>query len=267
MKKAALIVGALVLSLILAWWALGRFRRASAPGAVQLSAPEPSSLYRSKAAALRAQLQTQSSGLAAPAASALLAAVTSGQGSASAPATFAASRPAQAPKPAESLAELDAILGSGDDSDPRLDSDFNALSPEAKRLFRQRYSQAPAEERNARGTIVLLLGGNIDSPEDWAFLRSVLSEPPCQSLQDCARAAPASAKHQEGSMKVTLAYPQLVALKQVEGQLEESRKPGGEALGNTAQEAVRVLRIARASAEPKVANLAAEIANRFGLNP
>ena len=44
-------------------------------------------------------------------------------------------------------------------------------------------------------------------------------------------------------------------------------KPGGRGQGTTVQEALSVLRIAKASQEPIVADMAAEIATRFGVAP
>jgi hypothetical protein len=260
MKRAALIALALAL-LLITWWALRIPRRLSAPAGVALSAPEPAALYRSKAKAGLAQPQAQGSGQAAPS-QAAPAPAAQGQ-EAAAPSAVAPVKPAAAAKPADSLAELNSILEAGDDNDPRLDTDFNALTPQTKRLFRQRYSQAPAEQRNTRGTIVMLLGENLDSPEDWAFLRSVLSEPPCQSLEDCSH--PAASKHQENGMRVTLAYPQMVALTQVEDRLKEARQPGGQGQGAAVQEAVQALRVAKASPVPAVSELAGELMARYGL--
>ncbi len=67
-------------------------------------------------------------------------------------------------------------------------------------------------------------------------------------------------------MGVTLAYPKLIALEAVRTRLEETRKPGNEDQGNTVLEAVGILRIAKASGEPIVADTSAEIATHFGLD-
>jgi hypothetical protein len=153
------------------------------------------------------------------------------------------------------LQVLDEILASGNDNDPRLDNDFNALSPEAKRLFRERYRGFAPELRNHRGTIVFLLGRNLSAPEDWAFLRGVAAEPPCLSLADCARAGEGG--HGMGD-EVTLAYPSLVALEQARRVLEES---GGK--GPAAREALGVVAAAKASRVKAVARKAADIERRF----
>jgi hypothetical protein len=134
----------------------------------------------------------------------------------------AAAPPAGEPARAK-LKTLDEILGSKNDNDPRLDRDFNELSPETRRLFRKKYREIPAEKRNQRGTIVYLLGRNLRSREDWEFLRGVTLEPPCLSLSDCSRKpAPGSDEEATGD-EVTLAYPALVALRQARRAAEEAR--------------------------------------------
>lgn len=121
------------------------------------------------------------------------------------------------------LRELETILSSRNDNDPRLDLDFNSLTAEDKRLFREKYRAIPAESRNARGTVVYLLGKNLKTREDWAFLREVALEPPCLSLSNCAkRPAPGSDEEATGD-EVTLAYPALVALRQARRELEKAR--------------------------------------------
>src|SRR5437588_7002850 len=68
-----------------------------------------------------------------------------------------------------------------------------------------------------------LLGKNISSPEDWAFLETVVREPPCLSLADCfGPAEGAAAVQTEPGMDVTLAYPQLVALDRKSTRLNSS---------------------------------------------
>jgi len=110
---------------------------------------------------------------------------------------------------------LRSLLRAHNDNDRRLDTEFNGLSPETKELFRREYRALPLEKRNQRGTIVFLLGRNLAEPEDWAFLREVVSEPPCLSLADCV-GKPSSGGEEGLGDEVTLAYPQLVALKAAE---------------------------------------------------
>ena len=153
-----------------------------------------------------------------------------------------------APSPASrakaQLATLEDILRSRNDNDPRLDTAFNGLSPEAKRLLREKYARTPPERRNDRGTVVYLLGKNIDGPGDWAFLRSVVEEPPCLSLADCSRVLPEAP---EPGDEVTLAYPSLVALRQA-----AAKRPSPEAAALIAE--------AKSSKVPAVARMAARLA-------
>lgn len=147
---------------------------------------------------------------------------------------------------------LDEILLARDDNDPRLDSAFNALTPDERRTFREKYRALPPESRNQRGTIVYLLGKNLNGPEDWAFLREVVGEPPCLSLTDCAK-APSGGGSGPGDA-VTLAYPALVALKQAERVLAEG--------GPSRSEALSVARAGQESRVPKVARAAERLAGR-----
>ena len=104
---------------------------------------------------------------------------------------------------------LEEVLRSRNDNDPRLETAFERLTQDEKRLLRAFYAKLPHERRNERGTIVYLLGRNLTSSDDWAFLREVVAEPPRLSLADCSRAAPRASGDE-----VTLAYPALVALRQ-----------------------------------------------------
>lgn len=155
-------------------------------------------------------------------------------------------------EPEAKLKVLEEVLRARNDNDPRLDSDFNALAPEAKRLFRLKYAELPAEARNDRGTIVYLLGKNLSAPEDWAFLRGVAGEAPCLSLEDCARKPSATAALGD---EVTLAYPSLVALKQAQRALEAG--------GPARPEALSVLEAGKASKMPAAAKLAARLERSF----
>ncbi|MBI5202421.1 MAG: hypothetical protein HY925_12595 [Elusimicrobia bacterium] len=130
---------------------------------------------------------------------------------------------------------LEDVLKAKNDNDPRLDSGFENLTPEEKRVFRTLYSKIPREGRNERGTVVYLLGRNLKQPEDWTFLREVVSEPPCLGLQDCSRPGAGD--------EVTLAYPALVALRQARA-------------GGDIAELERVLAAARSSGVPAVARAA-----------
>ena len=148
------------------------------------------------------------------------------------------------------------ILKSKDDNDPRLDSAFNQLSPETKRLFREEYRKTAPERRNERGTIVYLLGRNLASAEDWAFMRAVAGEPPCLSLADCSQAMKPTDEYL-GAIEVSLAYPALVALEQAKRVLAQKGLSPFQA-----REARSVVQAAAQSAAPIVARKAAEITNR-----
>ncbi len=159
---------------------------------------------------------------------------------------------------AAKLDMLKEILRSGNDNDPRLDSAFNDLSPQAKGLFRQKYQQLPAEERNERGTIIYLLGRNLRSAEDWEFLHTVVNEQPCLSLADCSketRAVP------DGHLSITLAYPALVALKQAERTLNESRAAGRR--DEASRQALRLIGAAKNSGQKTISDMAAELERQF----
>jgi len=161
------------------------------------------------------------------------------------------------PPSAEALAQLrtlEAILASKNDNDPRLDSDFRVLSPDARRAFREKYASLPLEARNERGTIVYLLGRVADAPADWDFLRAVAAEPPCLSLDDCAKRSKSADQEALGD-EVTLAYPSLVALKSAQRALDEPRAAKG---------AMSVLEAGRTSRAPAVARLAAVLERRYG---
>ncbi|MDD2773280.1 MAG: hypothetical protein PHP45_06250 [Elusimicrobiales bacterium] len=159
---------------------------------------------------------------------------------------------------------LDEILQSKNDNDPRLDSAFNNLSPETKKLFRQKYAQLPAEGLNERGTIVYLLGKNLADEEDWAFLRAAAGAPPCLSLADCAQPAPPDDSHRALGVEITLSYPALVALAQAEKVLAAHK--AGKPVKNEALavgQAMEVVRAAKASRSAVVAEKAARLEQRF----
>lgn len=169
----------------------------------------------------------------------------------------ASAAPATAGDP---LRILDEIMRSGDDNDPRLDSAFNALSVEDKRALRARFRALPPENLNGRGTIVYLLGRNLASAEDWAFLREVVAQPPCLSLARCAETAVGGGAEGAGD-EVTLAYPALVALKQAERVLR--REVAGPGAAEARRGAVSVVKAAELSRAAIVARKAAELAARL----
>ena len=116
------------------------------------------------------------------------------------------------------LSDLNQIFASRNDNDPRLDSEFKNLTPGTKQLLLEKYQQLPLEARNERGTIVFLIGRELNRPEDCHFLAQVTTEPPCLNLADCKKAPPHTDEdvHEEPAISVTLAYPQHVAVKSME---------------------------------------------------
>jgi len=129
--------------------------------------------------------------------------------------------------PQKQLHTLEEIIASRNDNNPRLDTDFNALSPETKRLFRKKYYQLAQERHNERGTIVYILGKNLTDPEDWAFFKAIVSEPPCLSMENCSTApSPTEDEHSLLGVNVSLAYPQLMALVQIRNAANIARQAG-----------------------------------------
>ena len=110
---------------------------------------------------------------------------------------------------------LKQIFAKKNDNDPRLDRDLRHLSPAAKALLRAEYASLTPESRNERGTIVFLLGRDLNSSSDAEFISKVLSEPECLSLARCSESPPPAKRddeHIETANEVTLVYPQLMAL-------------------------------------------------------
>jgi hypothetical protein len=165
---------------------------------------------------------------------------------------------------AEDLAKvhvLDEILATKNDNDPRMDKDLRMLSPAAKALIRGRYGATAAEKRNQRGTMVFLVGRELNTADDVAFMHSVLTESPCLSLANCAQedkgSVQAADRHHEGETETTLAYPQLIALKSIEAYLGQ---PGA---GELSASLLAELEAARHSPVRKVASMADEISRAY----
>ncbi len=123
---------------------------------------------------------------------------------------------------AKKLETLNEIFLTRNDNDPRLDHDFNDLSAQAKEALEEKYQQLQVENRNARGTIVFLVGKNLNSNQDFNFLKKVISEPPCLSLSQCSTRYPGRISDHESATEVTLEYPQIVVLKSLEKYLHEN---------------------------------------------
>jgi len=166
---------------------------------------------------------------------------------------------------------LDQILASKNDNDPRLDQKFRHLTQEMKSALRDKYSNLPKEDLNARGTIALLIGREISDSADLIFLKEILNESPCLSLAQCSReSAPPSGveAHQEAATEVTLAYPQLSALYWLEKfLLEQDSSNSLEAnSSHLKEEALRAIQAAKASQAPIVRRIADELAKKLKLH-
>ena len=170
------------------------------------------------------------------------------------------SPPAAIPASAEdrNLAQaLNQILVSKNDNDPRLDRDFNHLSPAAKELFRQKYRELPPEKLNQKGTIVFLLCRNLSSEKDFEFLKEVMNEPPCLSMSDCAKdPGPASSEdlHHDLGSGITLIYPKLVSLLGIGNYLKQPQTDPA-----LVQQADQLLEQSARSNNPRIAQKAAQI--------
>lgn len=155
---------------------------------------------------------------------------------------------------------LNEILASNNDNDPRMDQDLLALSAVAKETIRRRYAELPAEKRNQRGTLVFLLGRNITEAMDLEFLKQVLAEKACLSLENCRMSQSyqtldsADAEH-VGGMDIALAYPQVVALQALDSFFST---PAGRSPG-LAKLAHDIVDTARRSQVPVVARMARDI--------
>lgn len=158
---------------------------------------------------------------------------------------------------------LDQVLVSKNDNDPRLDTELKQLSPGTKKLFQDRYRNLAPEKRNEKGTVVFLLGRNLENEGDLAFMGEVISEAPCLSLGDCANEPKGSVGsddlHHDPGSGVTLAYPQIVALKSIEAFLSRPERDAGATAA-----AWRSVEAAQRSRVEKVAELANEIARAHG---
>lgn len=118
------------------------------------------------------------------------------------------------------VATLKEILSSKNDNDPRLDTEFKNLSNEDKDALVGFYRDLKAESLNDKGTIVFLIGREISRPEDAEFLKAVLSEEPCLSLDNCGVTNAEKDPHTDSVNNVTLNYPQVVALNRIKNYVQ-----------------------------------------------
>lgn len=157
------------------------------------------------------------------------------------------------------LQALHEILTSKNDNDPRLDSELKELTPNLRNRMRTEYASIRREKLNDRGTLVFLLGRNLKTREDFAFMSSVFSESKCLSLANCSKETlirEDEKTHTASADAITLAYPQWNALIAVEKVLKSASATTDEK--NWAEQA---LSAARNSPVREVA----ERADRFSL--
>jgi hypothetical protein len=123
------------------------------------------------------------------------------------------------------LAVLQEILDSKNDNDPRLDSDFKTLNEVEKKALQEKYLSYVPEKLNERGTLVYLLGRNIETEKDLKFMEYVINEKPCLSMSNCSIEAPPAtgeAAHLNSVDRISLAYPQVVSVKSLENFLAQN---------------------------------------------
>lgn len=180
------------------------------------------------------------------------------------PSAAAVSRDGPEWKDAKSrVALLNEILISKNDNDPRLDTELRKLSPATKTLLKERYTAIAAEKRNERGTVVFLMGRELETAEDWSFLTQVVTDQPCLSLSDCTKADPVDAhgeeKHLEGADELTRAYPEVMSVASVQRFLENHPK----LTPAQASYAREFLEKAQASPIERISSKAKEVAAKY----
>ena len=111
------------------------------------------------------------------------------------------------------------ILKSKNDNDPRVDQILFNLSESFKLALRDYYQNLPMEKRNERGFIAFLVSRQLSSENDVSFLKSILNEKPCLSMSDCNTQG-FQDPHHASTDNVSLNYPQLVVLYEIENKLK-----------------------------------------------
>lgn len=114
-----------------------------------------------------------------------------------------------------------AVIKTGKDNDPRVDSELKSLTPALKNALKKEYEQLPPEHRNGRGFIAFLIGRSMTEPADVDFLAQIVQEEPCLSFKDCSARGPMYEEAEEHSTQVTLNYPQIVATRMLKQNLSK----------------------------------------------
>lgn len=162
------------------------------------------------------------------------------------------------PAEREQVKIFERILVNRDDNAPELDRELRHLTPAVRGYLQDRYRDMPREQRNELGLIVFLLGRDLAGASDFDFLKRVVSEEPCLSLEDCRRASSDRETHLESVDAITRAYPPLVALNRIEAFLGTN-----EASPEDRVRAREVIQKALTSRDPLVADKARELARSF----
>jgi hypothetical protein len=159
------------------------------------------------------------------------------------------------------LETLNQVIESKNDNDPRMDTELKQLTPAAKRLFRDRYHSLKDEQRNAKSTVVFLMGREIKDLNDLEFMHQVLNETPCKSLENCQKPENTGRNEREdhfaGLDETTLALPQIHALKGLERVAQSPANSGTPS--DLVAKARAEIQAAKKSPIPKVAKMAEEI--------
>ncbi len=135
-------------------------------------------------------------------------------------------KPMQLEEP-KGLSETDAkqwkifqeVIFGRNDNDPRVDQDLRKMSPAMHQALMDAYQKIPLENRNSRGMVAFLIGRDLQTAADAAFLKGIYQEEPCLSMADCSRAEAETDPHLSGTVQTSLNYPQLAGLYQLEQRL------------------------------------------------
>lgn len=159
---------------------------------------------------------------------------------------------------------LDEIFAAKNDNDPRLDTEFNDINPEMRAALVVSYKALPKERLNERGTLVFLLGKELSSEKDLDFFQELLAEAPCLSLSDCSVASklenPAD-DHLSESQETTLVYPQLVAMRLISANYQETKN------ATLKEGIVEFFKIAEQSSSEYLSQEATRISSEAGIKP
>lgn len=155
------------------------------------------------------------------------------------------------------------IMRSKNDNDPRFNNELKNLSPSLKLALAEEYLELSAEKRNEKGTLVFLVSREIKSIEDTELLKKIYEEAPCLSMEDCKQLPTSRDPHHANTEEISLNYPQLVALFQIESQLASGNPIFQDP--RMRQEIKSTLEKAMSFGVPRVKNKAQEIIEKYSL--